>query len=107
MVPTHFARLLALPAEVRARYDVSSVKLVGHTGSACPIDVKRQMIEWWGPVFFDAYGATEVGTTCMAPPRRKGTQVSVKKLVAAAGAVHLGATEAGWRPVAGIGLRSA
>jgi long-chain acyl-CoA synthetase len=65
MVPTHFARLLALPDEVRARYDVSSVRLVGHTGSACPIDVKRQMIEWWGPVFFDAYGATEVGTTCM------------------------------------------
>ena len=65
MVPTHFARLLALPEDVRARYDVSSVKLVGHTGSACPIDVKRQMIEWWGPVFFDAYGATEVGTTCM------------------------------------------
>ena len=65
MVPTHFARLLALPEEVRARYDVSSVKLVGHTGAACPIDVKRQMIEWWGPVFFDAYGATEVGTTCM------------------------------------------
>ena len=38
---------------------------VGHTGAACPIDVKRKMIEWWGPVFFDAYGATEVGTTCM------------------------------------------
>ena len=65
MVPTHFARLLALPDEVRARYDVSSVKLVGHTGAACPIDVKRKMIEWWGPVFFDSYGATEVGTTCM------------------------------------------
>ena len=65
MVPTHFVRLLALPEEVRARYDVSSMKLVGHTGAACPIDVKREMIEWWGPVFFDAYGATEVGTTCM------------------------------------------
>ena len=65
MVPTHFARLLALPEEVRAKYDVSSVKLVGHTGAACPIDVKRKMIEWWGPVFFDSYGATEVGTTCM------------------------------------------
>ena len=61
MVPTHFVRLLALPDEVRARYDVSSVKWVGHTGAACPIDVKRRMIEWWGPVFFDAYGATEVG----------------------------------------------
>jgi long-chain acyl-CoA synthetase len=64
MVPTHFARLLALPEEVRTRYDVSSVKLVVHTGSSCPVDVKRQMIEWWGPVFSDAYGATEVGTTC-------------------------------------------
>jgi long-chain acyl-CoA synthetase len=50
---------------VRAKYDVSSVKWVGHTGAACPVDVKRRMIEWWGPVFFDAYGATEVGTTCM------------------------------------------
>ena len=65
MVPTHFARLLALPDEVRSRYDVSSMSWVGHTGAACPIDVKRKMIEWWGPVFFDAYGATEVGTTCM------------------------------------------
>jgi long-chain acyl-CoA synthetase len=62
MVPTHFNRLLALPEQVRARYDVSSMKFVGHTGAKCPVDVKRAMIEWWGPVFFDAYGATEVGT---------------------------------------------
>ena len=40
------------------------MKLVAHTGAACPIDVKRQMIEWFGPVFQDSYGATEVGTTC-------------------------------------------
>ncbi len=64
MVPTHFVRLLALPEDVRARYDVSSVKRIGHTGAKCPVDVKRAMIEWWGPVFFDAYGASEVGTTC-------------------------------------------
>jgi long-chain acyl-CoA synthetase len=64
MVPTHFVRLLALPDDVRARYDVSSMKLVTHTGAACPVDVKRAMIEWWGPIFVDAYGATEVGTTC-------------------------------------------
>ena len=64
MVPTHFVRLLALPDEVRARYDVSSMRLVAHTGATCPVDVKRAMIEWWGPVFTDAYGATEVGTTC-------------------------------------------
>lgn len=65
MVPTHFVRLLALPDEVKARYDVSSLKSISHTGAKCPVDVKRAMIEWWGPVFKDAYGASEVGTTCM------------------------------------------
>ena len=64
MVPTHFKRLLDLPAEVKARYDVSSMQLVAHTGAACPIDVKHRMIEWFGPIFIDAYGATEVGTIC-------------------------------------------
>jgi acyl-CoA synthetase (AMP-forming)/AMP-acid ligase II len=64
MVPTHFVRMLALPDEVKATYDVSSMRLVAHTGAKCPIDVKRAMIDWWGPVFTDAYGATEVGTTC-------------------------------------------
>ena len=64
MVPTHFVRLLALPEDVKARYDVSSLQRIGHTGAKCPVDVKRAMIAWWGPVFFDAYGASEVGTTC-------------------------------------------
>ena len=64
MVPTHFIRLLDLPSEIRARYDVSSMRRVVHTGSKCPVDVKRAMIDWWGPVFIEAYGATEVGTTC-------------------------------------------
>ena len=64
MVPTHFVRLLALPDEVKERYDVSSMKLMAHTGAKCPIDVKAAMIEWFGPVFRDAYGASEVGTVC-------------------------------------------
>ena len=64
MVPTHFVRLLALPKEVRDKYDVSSMRRIAHTGAKCPVDVKRAMIEWMGPVFVDAYGATEVGTTC-------------------------------------------
>ncbi len=64
MVPTHFVRLLALPDDVKAKYDVSSMQLVAHTGAACPVEVKRAMIQWWGPIFVDAYGATEVGTTC-------------------------------------------
>ena len=64
MVPTHFVRLLALPQEVRDRYDVSSMEYVAHTGAKCPDEVKRAMIDWWGPVFLEAYGASEVGTTC-------------------------------------------
>ncbi len=63
MVPTHFQRLLALPAEVRARYDVSSMKRLAHTGAACPREAKRAMIDWFGPVLMEAYGGTEAGTT--------------------------------------------
>lgn len=64
MVPTHFVRLLQLPEQTKAKYDLSSLRLVTHTGAKCPVDVKRRMIAWFGPVFVDAYGATEVGTTC-------------------------------------------
>lgn len=64
MVPTHFVRLLALPDEVKRRYDLSSMELVTHTGAACPVDVKRRMIDWFGAVLLDAYGSTEVGTIC-------------------------------------------
>jgi acyl-CoA synthetase (AMP-forming)/AMP-acid ligase II len=63
MVPTHFQRLLALPDEVRARYTIASLQRVAHTGAACSVDVKRRMIEWVGPALFEAYGATEAGTT--------------------------------------------
>lgn len=62
MVPTHFQRLLALPQDVRTRYDVSSLLQVSHTGSACPAEVKRAMIEWFGPVLTESYGASEAGT---------------------------------------------
>jgi len=68
MVPTHFVRLLALPAEVRAAADVASLRCVVHTGAACPVDVKRAILEWWGPVLYEAYGGTESGTTCSIGP---------------------------------------
>jgi long-chain acyl-CoA synthetase len=54
-----------LPADVRGRYDLSSLVAVAHTGAACPRDVKREMIAWFGPVLIEAYGATEAGTTNM------------------------------------------
>ncbi len=65
MVPTHFQRLLALPAETRARFDISSLRMIAHTGAACPSDVKREMIDWFGPILLEAYGGTESGTTNM------------------------------------------
>jgi long-chain acyl-CoA synthetase len=61
MVPIMFSRLLKLPAEVRERYDVSSLRFVAHAAAPCPQDVKRAMIEWWGPVINEYYGATEIG----------------------------------------------
>ena len=64
MVPTHFSRLLALPAAVRKKFDVRSLAAVFHTGSACPVEVKRAMIDWWGPAFVEAYGGSESGTVC-------------------------------------------
>ena len=65
MVPTHFQRLLALPQEVRSAYDCSALRFVLQVGAKCPEDVKRAMIEWWGPIVWESYGASEVGTTCM------------------------------------------
>lgn len=65
MVPTHFVRLLELPAAVREKYDTSSLAVVAHTGSSCPVGVKRAMIEWWGPVFVEVYGASEAGSVCV------------------------------------------
>jgi long-chain acyl-CoA synthetase len=58
-VPTHFVRMLKLPEEVRARYDVSSLKVAIHAAAPCPPEVKRAMIDWWGPVLFEYYAATE------------------------------------------------
>ena len=61
IVPTMFVRLLRLPQEVRERYDVSSLRFVSHGAAPCAPAVKRQMIEWWGPVINEYYGATETG----------------------------------------------
>ncbi|MUH45473.1 MAG: AMP-binding protein [Actinobacteria bacterium] len=64
MVPTHFQRMLAVDPDVRASSDVSSIMMIAHTGSACPPDVKRAMIDWFGPVFTESYGGSESGTLC-------------------------------------------
>jgi long-chain acyl-CoA synthetase len=61
LVPTMYVRMLALPPAARARYDLRSMRFVASTGSPCPPEVKRAMIEWWGPVINECYGASELG----------------------------------------------
>ncbi|MPY94709.1 MAG: AMP-binding protein [Acidimicrobiia bacterium] len=65
MVPTMFVRLLALPEEVRRRYDLSSLRFVVHAAAPCPAHVKREMIEWFGPVIWEYYGCTESGAVVL------------------------------------------
>ena len=58
-VPTMFVRMLKMDAAVREKYDVSSLKAAIHAAAPCPVDVKRRMIEWWGPVIHEYYAGTE------------------------------------------------
>lgn len=67
MVPTQFGRLLKLPDDVRRSYDTSSLRFVLHGAAPCPLEVKRRMFEWLGPVIYEYYGSTEVGTTIAGP----------------------------------------
>ena len=59
LVPTMFSRMLKLPPEVRTRYDLSSLRVAIHAAAPCPVQVKEQMIDWWGPIIQEYYGATE------------------------------------------------
>ena len=76
MVPTMFHRLLQLPADERAKYDVSSLRHMIHSAAPCPIPTKDKMLEWWGPVVWEYYAATEGGGTTASPQdwlRKPGT----------------------------------
>ncbi|MDE2487625.1 MAG: acyl-CoA synthetase [Alphaproteobacteria bacterium] len=64
-VPTHFVRMLKLPQEVRAKYDVSSLVGVFHAAAPCPVPVKEQMIAWWGPIIHEYYAGTEGNGICV------------------------------------------
>ncbi|MCB1412366.1 MAG: acyl-CoA synthetase [Xanthobacteraceae bacterium] len=59
LVPTMFVRMLKLPDDVRRKYDVSSLKGAIHAAAPCPIDVKAQMIDWWGPILIEYYAGSE------------------------------------------------
>ncbi|MBT2233833.1 AMP-binding protein [Nonomuraea sp. NEAU-A123] len=67
LVPTHFHRMLRLPSEVRDRYDLSSLRRLVHAGAPCPVTVKRQMIDWVGPIVWEYLGATEGIVSLVSP----------------------------------------
>ena len=67
-VPTMFVRMLRLPPAERERYDLSSLRFVVHAAAPCPVAVKRQMIDWWGPIIHEYYSGTEdIGSTFISP----------------------------------------
>ena len=65
LVPTMFVRMLQLPEEVRARHDHSSLRMAVHAAAPCPPEVKRAMIDWWGPVIMEYYSSTEANGLTM------------------------------------------
>jgi long-chain acyl-CoA synthetase len=67
MVPTQLHRLMALPDHVRAKYDVSSLRQVIHAAAPCPVELKRRLFAWLGPVIYEFYGASEGGGTLARP----------------------------------------
>jgi long-chain acyl-CoA synthetase len=74
MVPTMFIRLMKLPEAIRRTYDISSLRHIIHAAAPCPADVKRAMIDWWGPVIYEFYGSTESGAVTFA-----GSEDALKK----------------------------
>ena len=77
MVPTQFVRLLDLPEETRARYDVSSLRNMVHGAAPCPQEVKHKMIDWWGDTIQEYYAATEGGGTVIGAKEWKERPGSV------------------------------
>jgi long-chain acyl-CoA synthetase len=67
MVPTQFHRMLALPEDVRAKYDCSSTRVMVHAAAPCPVPIKQQMLDWWGDSIHEYYAATEGGGTIVSP----------------------------------------
>jgi long-chain acyl-CoA synthetase len=76
-VPTHFVRFLKLPARTRTKFSHDSLRVAFHAAAPCPIPIKEQMLEWWGPIIHEYYSGTEgIGQTAITPQEwiaRKGS----------------------------------
>ncbi len=102
-VPTMFIRMLKLPDDVRAKYDVSSMKVAVHAAAPCPIEVKRAMIEWWGPVIHEYYASTEAaGATFIGPQEALERPGSVGKPLL--GVAHVVDDDGADLPVGEVGV---
>jgi fatty-acyl-CoA synthase len=101
-VPTMFTRLLKLPEATRAKYDHSSLRVVVHGAAPCPVDVKRAMLEWWGPILFEYYAGTEgVGSTKITPQEWRERPGSVGR--ADRGVIHIVAEDGAELPPGATG----
>jgi fatty-acyl-CoA synthase len=101
-VPTMFVRMLKLPDSVRERFDGSSMKLVVHAAAPCPPDIKRAMIDWWGPILFEFYSATEgIGMTTITSEEWLAHPGSVGR--AAMGTPHILAGDGSELPAGEVG----
>jgi long-chain acyl-CoA synthetase len=101
-VPTMFVRMLKLPPEVREGYDVSSLRVAVHAAAPCPVDVKRQMIDWWGPILHEYYSSTEAnGVTLINSEQWLARPGSVGR--AGLGVIHICDDDAVELPVGQIG----
>lgn len=81
LVSTMFHRLLSLPESVRSKYDVSSLEMVVHSAAPTPVQLKRRMVEWFGPVIWETYGGTEGAATISSPRDWETKPGSVGKAV--------------------------
>ena len=87
-VPTMFIRMLKLPAAERARYDLGSHRVAIHAAAPCPVAIKEQMIDWWGPILYEYYSATEgIGATIITSAEWLAHRGSVGRPML--GAVHI------------------
>jgi long-chain acyl-CoA synthetase len=87
-VPTHFVRMLKLTEGERGRYDISSLRTAVHAAAPCPVEVKRQMLDWWGPIIHEYYAGSEgVGMCAIGPEDWLTHPGSVGKAVR--GVVHI------------------
>ncbi|MCU1352731.1 MAG: AMP-dependent synthetase and ligase, partial [Acidimicrobiales bacterium] len=98
VVPTHLIRLLKLPAAVRARYDLSSLRMVVHAAAPCPVAAKRDAMDWLGPIIHEYYAGSEGNGFCaIGPEEWLARPGSVGRSLL--GAVHIVGPDGGELPV--------